>query len=192
MSQKSSNLQEFKANLLEHIRHNNHLFISTVKIMYYRCFRKTCFLKTSISFFPYVTRSKRHIFILAKSCLMGHTCEEERRTCNWHLRHIASAKLPKAHSGEHVLAIMSRISTHSLTTASWHLFPNTERSLGSLETGHTPNFKLCSHKNSLLRYLINHACLWAYCQMRKTEWHRKIIHFSPCTKKVFEVYPNIL
>lgn len=70
---------------------------------------------------------------------MGHTQEEERRTCNWHLRHIASAKLPKAHSREHVLAIMSRISMHSLTTASWHFFPNTECSLGSLETGHTPN-----------------------------------------------------
>lgn len=31
--------------------------------------------------------------------------EEERRTYNWHLRHIASTKLPKTHSREHVLAI---------------------------------------------------------------------------------------
>lgn len=111
---------------------------------------------------------------------MGHAYEVEKRTCNWHLRHIASAKLPKAHSREHVLAIMSRISMHSLTTASWHLFPNTERSLGSLETGHTPNLKLRSHKNVLLRYLINHACLLAY-----SKWERlndtKIIHFSLCT-----------
>lgn len=112
---------------------------------------------------------------------MGHTYEEERRTCNWHLRHIASAKLPKAHSREHVLAIMSRISTDSSTTASWHLFPNSECSLGILETGHTPNPKLRSHKNTLLRDLINHACLLTYCQISNTEWHRKIIHFSLCT-----------
>lgn len=90
---------------------------------------------------------------------MGHTYEEERRTSHWHLRHIASAKLPKARSREHVLAIVSRISTDSSTTASWHLFPNTERSLGILETGHTPNPKLRSHKNTLLRDLINHVCL---------------------------------
>lgn len=114
---------------------------------------------------------------------MGHTYEEERRTCNWHLRHIANAELPKAHSGEHVLAIMSRISMHSSTTASWHLFPNTEYSLGSLETGHAPNLKLRSHKNALLRYLINNACLLAYCQIRNAEWQRKIIHFRYAKKK---------
>lgn len=114
---------------------------------------------------------------------MGHTYEEERRTCNWHLRHIANAELPKAHSGEHVLAIMSRISMHSSTTASWHLFPNTEYSLGSLETGHAPNLKLRSHKNALLRYLINSACLLAYCQIRNAEWQRKIIHFRYAKKK---------
>lgn len=124
---------------------------------------------------------------------MGHTYEEERRTCNWHLRHIANAELPKAHSGEHVLAIMSRISMHSSTTASWHLFPNTEYSLGSLETGHAPNLKLRSHKNALLRYLINSACLLAYCQIRNAEWQRKIIHFRYAKKKKkYFKYLNVL
>lgn len=113
---------------------------------------------------------------------MGHTDGEERRICNWHLRHTANAKLPKAHSREHVLAITSRISMHSLTTASWRLFPNTEYSLGSSETGHTPTLKLCSHKNVLLRYLINHGCLLAYRQIRKTEWQKNHA-FPPCTKR---------
>lgn len=116
---------------------------------------------------------------------MGHTDGEERRTCNWHARHTANAKLPKAHSREHVLAITSRISMHSLTTASWRMFPNTEYSLGSSETGHTPTLKLCSHKNALLGYLVNQDCLLAYRQIRKTEWHRKKKNhaFPPCTKR---------
>lgn len=35
----------------------------------------------------------------------------------------------------------------------------------------------------MLRYLINHACLLADCQMRKAEWQTKRIHLSLRTEK---------
>lgn len=47
--------------LLRIARHDHYLFISTVEITYYRCFRKTLIFESSL--FPYVTDSNRGTFL---------------------------------------------------------------------------------------------------------------------------------
>lgn len=65
MSQKSSNLQEFKANLQLSIgRHDNHLFYFHSGNNVLQVFQKDFdFLKQAVSFFPYVTKSNRGTFL---------------------------------------------------------------------------------------------------------------------------------